>query len=98
MPWHTAKQLRGRLLAADLYTLEDHFAATGTSAPVAASGAVRAARSSRDGAGEATTIASIPLLMQVSRRSTVPLVQLERPVDGVSDSVPTVMGGVLLRG
>jgi hypothetical protein len=34
MPWHTAKQLRGRLLAADLYTLEDHFAATGTSAPV----------------------------------------------------------------
>jgi hypothetical protein len=34
MPWHTAKQLRGRLLAADLYTLEDRFAAKGTSAPV----------------------------------------------------------------
>jgi hypothetical protein len=35
--------------------------------------------------------------MQVSRRSTVPLVQVERPVDGVSGGVPTVMGGVLLR-
>jgi hypothetical protein len=34
MPWHTAKQLRGRLLAADLYPLEDYFAAKGTSAPV----------------------------------------------------------------
>jgi hypothetical protein len=34
MPWQTAKQLRGRLLAADLYPLEDHFAAKGTSAPV----------------------------------------------------------------
>jgi hypothetical protein len=42
-------------------------------------------------------MASIPLFMQVSRRSTVPLVQLERPVDGVSGGVPTVMGGVLLR-
>jgi hypothetical protein len=40
-------------------------------------------------------MASIPLFMQVSRRSTVPLVHLERPVDGVSGSVPTVMGGVL---
>jgi hypothetical protein len=29
-------------------------------------------------------------------RSTVPLVQVERPVDRVSDGVPTVMGGVLL--
>jgi hypothetical protein len=35
--------------------------------------------------------------MQVSRRSTVPLVHLERPVDRVSGGVPTVMGGVLLR-
>ena len=34
MPWQTAKQLRGRLLAADLYPLEDYFAAKGTSAPV----------------------------------------------------------------
>jgi hypothetical protein len=34
MPWHTAQELRGRLLAADLYPLEDHFAAKGTSAPV----------------------------------------------------------------
>jgi hypothetical protein len=42
-------------------------------------------------------LASIPLFMQVSRRSTVPNVQLERPVDGVSGGVPTVMGGVLLR-
>jgi hypothetical protein len=33
MPWHTAQQLRGRLLAAGLYPLEDH-AAKGTSAPV----------------------------------------------------------------
>jgi hypothetical protein len=62
-----------------------------------ATGAVRAERSSREGAGEATTIASIPLFMQVSRRSTVPLGQLERLVDGVSGGVPTVMGGVLLR-
>jgi hypothetical protein len=35
--------------------------------------------------------------MQVARRSTVPLLQLERLVDGVSGGVPTVMGGVLLR-
>jgi hypothetical protein len=35
--------------------------------------------------------------MQLSRRSTVPLVQVERPVNGVSGGVPTVMGGVLLR-
>ena len=34
MPLQTAKQLRGRLLAADLYPLEDYFAAKGTSAPV----------------------------------------------------------------
>ena len=34
MAWQTAKQLRGRLLAADLYPLEDYFAAKGTSAPV----------------------------------------------------------------
>jgi hypothetical protein len=34
VPWQTAKQLRGRLLAADLYPLEDYFAAKGTSAPV----------------------------------------------------------------
>src|SRR6266550_2128686 len=34
MPRQTAKQLRGRLLAADLYPLEDYFAAKGTSAPV----------------------------------------------------------------
>jgi hypothetical protein len=34
MPWHTAQELRGRLLAAGLYPLEDHFAAKGTSAPV----------------------------------------------------------------
>ena len=34
MPCQTAKQLRGRLLAADLYPLEDYFAAKGTSAPV----------------------------------------------------------------
>jgi hypothetical protein len=35
--------------------------------------------------------------MQVYRRSTVPLLQLERPVDRVSGGLPTVMGGVLLR-
>jgi hypothetical protein len=57
-----------------------------------ATGAVRAERRSRDGAGEVTTMASIPLFMQVSRRSTVPLVQVERPVDGVSGGVPTVSG------
>jgi hypothetical protein len=34
MPSQTAKQLRGRLLAAELYPLEDYFAAKGTSAPV----------------------------------------------------------------
>jgi hypothetical protein len=34
MPLQTAKQLRGRLLAADLYPLEDYFAVQGTSAPV----------------------------------------------------------------
>jgi hypothetical protein len=62
-----------------------------------ATGAVRAERRSRDGAGEVTTIASIRLFMQLSRRSTVPLVQVERPVDGDSGGVPIVMGGVLLR-
>jgi hypothetical protein len=60
-----------------------------------ATGAVRAERRSREGAGEATTIASIPLFMQLSRRSTVPLVQVEPPGDGVSGSVPTIMGGCL---
>jgi len=34
MPWETAKQLRGRLPAADLYPLEDYFAVKRTSAPV----------------------------------------------------------------
>jgi hypothetical protein len=33
MPWETAKQLRGRLLAADLYPLEDYFALQGTNRP-----------------------------------------------------------------
>jgi hypothetical protein len=62
-----------------------------------ATGAVRAERSSLDGAAAVAIIASIALFMQVSRRSTVPLVQVERTVDGVSGGVPTVMGGVLLR-
>lgn len=34
MPWRTSQELRGRLLASGLDSLEDEFAAKGTSAPV----------------------------------------------------------------
>ena len=34
MPWRTSRELRGRLLASGLDSLEDEFAAKGTSAPV----------------------------------------------------------------
>jgi hypothetical protein len=34
VPWKTSQQLRGRLLAAHLDSLEDEFAATGTSTPI----------------------------------------------------------------
>ena len=34
VPWESSQQLRGRLLAAGLDSLEDEFAATGTSAPI----------------------------------------------------------------
>jgi len=34
IPWETSQQLRGRLLAARLDSLEDQFAAKGASAPV----------------------------------------------------------------
>jgi hypothetical protein len=42
MPWRTSQELRGRLLASGLDSLEDEFAAKGTSAPVVV---VRATRS-----------------------------------------------------
>jgi hypothetical protein len=34
IPWESSQELRGRLLAADLDSLEDEFAARGTSAPI----------------------------------------------------------------
>jgi hypothetical protein len=34
MPWRTSQELRGRLLASGLDSLEDEFAAKGTSGPV----------------------------------------------------------------
>jgi hypothetical protein len=34
IPWTTSQQLRGRLLAAGLDSLEDEFAAKGASAPI----------------------------------------------------------------
>jgi hypothetical protein len=34
MPWRTSRELRGRLLASGLDSLDDEFAAKGTSAPV----------------------------------------------------------------
>jgi hypothetical protein len=34
IPWERSQELRGRLLAADLDSLEDEFAAKGTSAPI----------------------------------------------------------------
>ena len=34
IPWERSQELRGRLLAADLGSLEDEFAAKGTSAPI----------------------------------------------------------------
>ena len=34
IPWESSQELRGRLLAADLDSLEDEFAAKGTSAPI----------------------------------------------------------------
>jgi hypothetical protein len=34
IPWETSQELRGRLLASGLDSLEDQFAARGTSAPI----------------------------------------------------------------
>jgi hypothetical protein len=47
-----------------------------------ATGAVRAERSSREGAGEVTTIASILYSCRFPGRLTVPLVRVERLVEG----------------
>jgi hypothetical protein len=58
-----------------------------------ANGAVRAERSSRDGAGEVTTIASIPLFMQVSRALDGSARPGGAAGGGVSGGVLTIMGG-----